>query len=40
MKKGVVGVLSAVLGSVAGGLAVSVKSNKEVKRMVGFSYKH
>ncbi len=40
MKKGVAGVLSAVAGGVAGGLAVSVKSNKEVKKWRGFSNKH
>ena len=40
MKKGVAGVLSAVVGGVAGGLAVGVKSNKEVQKWRGFSNKH
>lgn len=40
MKKGVAGVLSTVAGGVAGALAVGVKSNKEVKKWRGFSYKH
>lgn len=40
MKKGVAGVLSAVAGGVAGSVAVSVKSNKEVRKWRGFSNKH
>ena len=40
MKKSVAGVLSAVVGSVAGGLAVGVKSNKEVKKLREYSNKH
>ena len=40
MKKGVAGVLAVVAGGVAGGLAVGVKSNKEVKRWRGLSNKH
>lgn len=40
MKKGVAGVLSAVVGGAAGGIAVGVKSNKEVKKWRGFSNKH
>lgn len=40
MKKGIAGVLSAVAGGVAGSVAVSVKSNKEVKKWRGFSNKH
>ena len=40
MKKGVAGVLSAVVGSVAGGLAVGVKSNQEVKKWRALSNKH
>ena len=40
MKKGVAGVLSAVVGGMAGGVAVGVKSNKEVKKWRGFSNKH
>lgn len=40
MKKGVAGVLAAVAGSVAVGLAVSVRSDKKIKRLRGYSNKH
>lgn len=40
MKKGIIGVLSAVAGGVAGGLAVRTKSKKEVKRGWELSSKH
>lgn len=40
MKKGVVGIVSTVIGGVAGGIAVGAKSNKEVKIWRGFSNKH
>ncbi|MBD5476923.1 MAG: hypothetical protein HDR17_13255 [Lachnospiraceae bacterium] len=40
MKKGITGVLSAVAGGVAGGLAVSARSSKEIKKWCGLAGKH
>lgn len=40
MKKGVAGILSTVAGSVAVGLAVGVKSNKEINKWRGLANKH